>query len=216
LVNLGWNEGAVGTALSLMGLTALIVQTFAGDIIDKTTFDRRKILSLAALLTACSALTVLFVKEGNQDHFLMFGTKIVEGFVSSFIGPCLAALTLASFGPEKFDSIMANNVLWGHLGSSISAILAGSAAYFLYPNIKYCFLVIAFSALAAISFMPFLPQGDPLMGRGFHKKDERKENLFENQLEVEDSKQHAEATGYLIVMSEPKTLILCLTGFFFQ
>jgi len=31
LVTLGWNEGAVGTALSMMGFTALIVQTFAGD-----------------------------------------------------------------------------------------------------------------------------------------------------------------------------------------
>jgi hypothetical protein len=31
LVNVGWNEGAVGIALSMMGLTALISQTFAGD-----------------------------------------------------------------------------------------------------------------------------------------------------------------------------------------
>ncbi len=101
-MNLGWNEGAVGAALSLMGLTALVVQTFAGDIIDKTTFDRRTILGVAASLTACSALAVLFVREGNQDHVLMYVTKIVEGFVSSFIGPCLAALTLATFGPDEF------------------------------------------------------------------------------------------------------------------
>jgi hypothetical protein len=31
LVAIGWNEGAVGIALSMMGFTALIVQTFAGD-----------------------------------------------------------------------------------------------------------------------------------------------------------------------------------------
>jgi hypothetical protein len=30
-VAIGWNEGAVGIALSMMGFTALIVQTFAGD-----------------------------------------------------------------------------------------------------------------------------------------------------------------------------------------
>ena len=34
LVNVGWNEGAVGTALSMMGFTALIVQTFAGDFVS--------------------------------------------------------------------------------------------------------------------------------------------------------------------------------------
>ena len=76
--------------MSLMGLTALVVQTFAGDIIDKTTYDRRNILGVAAILTAFSALAVLLVREGNQDHILMYITKIVEGFVSSFIGPCLA------------------------------------------------------------------------------------------------------------------------------
>ena len=110
LVNIGWNEGAIGIALSLMGFTALICQTFAGDIIDKTTVDRRKLLSIAAILTAASAMAVLFVHEGNQDHMLMYITKIVEGIASSFIGPCIAALTLASFGPDEFDSIMANNV----------------------------------------------------------------------------------------------------------
>ena len=39
LVGLGWNEGSVGAALSLMGLTALLVQTVAGDIVDRTTLD---------------------------------------------------------------------------------------------------------------------------------------------------------------------------------
>ena len=46
--------------------------------------------------------------------------------------------------------------------------------------------------------------------------DEFFEWMDPNQLEEEEPKQHAEATGYLTVMSEPKTLILCLTGFFFQ
>ena len=31
LVAIGWNEGAVGIALSMMGFTALFVQVFAGD-----------------------------------------------------------------------------------------------------------------------------------------------------------------------------------------
>ena len=57
-------------------------------------------------------MAVLFVREGNyaEDHALMYVTKVVEGVASSFIGPCLAALTLASFGPDQFDAVMANNV----------------------------------------------------------------------------------------------------------
>lgn len=215
LVNLGWNEGSVGIALSLMGLTALVSQTFAGDAIDKTTFDRRKILMIASLMTACSATTVMFVREGNNDHMLMYITKVIEGLASSFIGPCLAALTLACNGPDKFDSTMANNVLWGHIGSATSAVLAGGIAYLMYPNIKYCFLVIGFSALFAIVFIQFLPEGDQNLARGFEKVD--KESIDSKISQSNEShKNQTKAASYLSVISEPKTLILCLTGFFFH
>lgn len=76
-----------------MGFTALIVQTIAGDIIDKTHFDRRAFLSLASVATAFSASAILFVHEGNSDHGLIFSTKIIEGIASSFIAPCIAALS---------------------------------------------------------------------------------------------------------------------------
>lgn len=121
LVNMGWSEGSVGIALSLMGLTALLVQTVAGDIVDKTLFDRRIFLVIASIVTALSASAILLV-QGDSEQGLMYGTKIFEGIASSFIGPCLASLTLANFGPEHFDAIMASNILWGHVGSVISAV----------------------------------------------------------------------------------------------
>lgn len=110
LVALGWNEGSVGIALSVMGFTALLTQTIAGDIIDKTTFDRRRFLAGAALMTAFSASAIMFVREGNVDHAMMYTTKIIEGVSSSFIGPCVAALTLASFGPDRFDEVMGESI----------------------------------------------------------------------------------------------------------
>lgn len=156
LVGLGWNEGNVGLALSLMGLTALAVQPWAGDWVDKTTVDRRVFLVAASLVTAFSASAILFVHPGNTDHMLIFITKIVEGVASCFIGPCLAALTLATFGPHHFDAVMASNILWGHVGSVVAAVLAGLVSYAMYPNIKYCFLVIGASALIASMFVQYL------------------------------------------------------------
>ncbi len=240
---LGWNEGSVGVALSLMGFTALLVQTFAGDVIDKTRLDRRTFLSLSATATAFSASAILFVREGNGDRVLVYGTKVVEGVSSSFIGPCVAALTLATFGPESFDDVMASNILWGHVGSIASAILAGSAAYVMYPNIKYCFLVIGFSAMMAVCGVRFLPEGDPLVGRGLRGRrddaagddvgggldDAREPVVAERRMRNEDSpsdyvdmKQHHSndeeqlASSYWSVFSDRKTVVLCLTGFFFQ
>jgi MFS family permease len=242
-VALGWNEGSVGVALSMMGFTALLVQTFAGDVIDRTRLDRRSFLSLSATATAFSASAILFVSEGNGDRALMYGTKVIEGMSSSFIGPCVAALTLATFGPDAFDGVMASNILWGHVGSIASAILAGSAAYVMYPNIKYCFLVIGFSAMMAVCGVRFLPEGDPLVGRGLRSRrddaggDDVSGGLYDAHepavagrgMRNEDSpsdyidmKQHHSnndeqiASSYWSVFSDRKTVVLCLTGFFFQ
>lgn len=224
----------VGIALSIMGFTALVVQTFAGDIIDKTMFDRRKFLALAAIATAFSASAILFVREGNSDHILIYITKVIEGIASSFIAPCLAALTLSTSGPELFDGVMASNILWGHLGSVASAILAGVAGYYLYPNIKYCFLVIGFSALMAVFGTPLLPEGDPKLGRGLrHHCDDGKvangaagmknETEYVNMGHNDNPQQSSstlnnddEVSSYASVFADRRTLVLCLTGFFFH
>lgn len=230
-------------ALSMMGFTALIVQTFAGDVIDKTHFDRRMFLALASVATAFSASAILFVTEGNNDHALIFSTKVIEGISSSFIGPCVAALTLATFGPDVFDEVMASNIFWGHVGSIASAVLAGLAGYFLYPDIKYCFLVIGFSALMAVGGVQLLPEGDPLMGRGLNTHttnnhdagddddddDMKNEDSEANYVNMEEQQSAAAkipyhsqesedemVSSYWSVFADRKTVVLCLTGFFFQ
>ena len=243
LVALGWNEGSVGIALSMMGFTALLCQTFAGDVIDKTRLDRRSFLTLASMATAFSASAVLFVHEGNVDHAMMYSTKVIEGISSSFIGPCVASLTLATFGPDNFDDVMASNVLWGHVGSIASAILAGLVGYFTYPDIKYCFLVIGFSAICAVCGVQLLPEGDPLLGRGLQTQNQcsnkniddegsrfrnQKEGVEETSSDYVDMKQQQQqqqiskneeqilVSSYWSIFFERKTVILCLTGFFFH
>lgn len=231
LVGLGWNEGSVGLALSLMGGCALMVQPFAGNLVDVTPFDRRIFLAVASLVTAFSASAILFVQEGNTEHALIFITKIIEGVASSFIGPCLAALTLSCFGPHHFDAVMASNIFWGHVGTSIAAVLAGIVAFVMYPDIKFCFLVIGASALIAVFFTQFLPHGDQQLGRGFQAQfamDEQGHLEKINGTE-QDSGPSApttettdtiaeipEAASYWEVFLDRKTIVLCLSGFLFQ
>lgn len=230
LVALGWNEGSVGVALSLMGFTALLVQTIAGDVIDKTHFDRRAFLSLAALATAMSASAILLVKQENGDRFLIYSTKVIEGISSSFIGPCVAALTLAQFGPSQFDDVMAKNILWGHVGSVSSAVMAGLVGYYLYPDIQYCFLVIGFSALCAVGGVQLLEQGDPLMGRGLQTQpvgtidasiveggdQENRANSGYVNADEPTLQAEEDVASYRSVFGDKKTLVLCFTGFFFH
>jgi MFS family permease len=225
LVGIGWNEGSVGIALSLMGLTALIIQPWAGDCVDKTTVDRRIFLTIASIITALSASAILLVREGNTDHSLIFITKVIEGVAASFIGPCLAALTLASFGPHHFDAIMASNIFWSHVGQVLAAAMAGAIAFLLYPDIKYCFLVFWPAALISATVIQYLPQGDQLMGRGFRGKvaideegrlEDLENDVLAQSVENKDQEGPPEAAEYLEVFLDIKTCVLCLTGFFYQ
>jgi MFS family permease len=173
---------------------------------------------------------IFVVQPGNSQHGLIFVSKIIEGVSSSFIGPCLGALTLATFGPHHFDAVMASNALWGHIGSCVAAVLAGVVAYFMYPDIKYCFLVIAASALSAVFLVQFLPEGDRLMGRGFQGKQALDEFGHVEQLTKADEsnpdeveKQNGpvyheapQAITYWEVISDKRCFLLCFTGFFFQ
>jgi len=227
LNGIGWNPGSVGLALSLMGLTSLIVQTWAGDIVDKTSIDRRLFLTAASIVTALSASAILFVPKGNHMHGLIYTTKVIEGIASSFIGPCLAALTLATYGPKHFDAVMASNILWGHIGTLLAAVLAGAVAYIVYPNIKFCFLVIGGSALFACGFVQYMPEGNPLMGRGFDgeammdefghaiTEEEEEDPLILNPSDTSTTDEPV-ATSYLELLKDKRIVILAMSGFFFH
>ncbi|MGK3733463.1 MAG: MFS family permease [Bacillariaceae sp.] len=178
---------------------------------------------------------MIFFVQGNSQHYLIYISKVIEGISSSFIIPCLSALVLATFGPNHFDVIMASNAFWGHIGSVVAAFLAGLVAFVMYPNIKLCFLVIAASALLAVFFIGFLPEGDKLMGRGFMGKQaldqyghverlsEETENENGNEQGLEGQECHKindnvspKASSYWDVVSDRRCFVLCLTGFFFQ
>lgn len=105
-------------------------------------------------------------------------------------------------------------------------IYVSSIIHSFYPNIKYCFLVVGASAILAVIFCQYLPQGDVLMGRGLPGKGIAMDEL--GHLERLDSDETTVAhdnhvkdlpptpASYAKVFLDFKTCVLCLTGFFFQ
>jgi hypothetical protein len=98
----------------------------------------------------------------------------------------------------------------------------------MYPQSKFCFLVIGASALLACFFIQYLPQGDPLMGRGFVGKvamDEHgliqplksdEESNVKVALTEKTDDETPQAVSYREIFGDSKSIILCLTGFLFQ
>jgi len=196
LVLIGWNEGSVGLALSLMGFAALSFQTISGDMIDKTTYDRRKVLSIACIVTTLCALAIIFVNDNSySQHGLYYITKIIQGIASTFIMPTISALTMGWFGPKYFDLNMASIILYSHVGTLVTAVLAGLSAYLLYPNIHYSFLVLGFALVLALIFIRVLPKGDAAMGRGFHGTNENYTFDCQGNAIIDDGTKNANDTG---------------------
>ena len=104
----------------------------------------------------------------------------------------------------------------------MAAVLGGFVAYILYPDIKFCFLVIGASALLAVFFTQYLPHGDQAMGRGFlqdQPESQEGTNGGGGKLAVDiNSNTHTapEAASYAEVFLSKETVLICFTGFFFQ
>lgn len=233
LIEIGWKESQVGIALALRGLAALLAQPMAGIWVERSGVDRRLLLAVASLGTAAGASTILWIRGDNEeyriDKGLFFASKAIEGISASFIIPCVALLTLAQFGPELMDTVMASHMVWSQIGAVLAAIAAGIVAYIYYPNVKYCFWVVIIAALFTILFTPFLSQ-DAEKDRSDKEKSSREDGAIEapqSHLErwendavttpysnIGEFKQHR--TTLLNAVSCPRTRLLCIIGFFFQ
>ena len=153
----------------LRGVVDLILKGFVGDVIDKTHYDRRNFLAVAAVAIALSSLMVFFVNGSDtEDKMLVYVVRSIESVALAFLGPVFNAITLSAFGPEMFDQMQVKKELVSHAGSFLSAILSSVVAWVYYPNIEYVFLLPTLFAVSATYFVRYIPRGDPLMGRGFH------------------------------------------------
>jgi len=176
LLGLGWTESYVIISQVFRGIVDLCLKGVIGDVIDKTTWDRRYFLGISAIAIAASSLLVFFVKGTDTlDLILVNGVRILESVALAFLGPTFGAITLSAFGPEMFDAMNIQKEVVSHAGSILSNILSAVMAYFLYPNIQMVFLLPLVFAASAIFFLRHVPIGDPLMGRGFHAHTEQRD-----------------------------------------
>lgn len=173
LLGLGWTETAVILSGILRGVVDFSLKGIVGDIIDKTTHDRRIYLAVASGVIAASSCMVFFVNGMERlDECIVFAVRALESIALSFLGPAFAAITLSAFGPELFDQMQVQKELVSHAGSILSALMSGIVAWTMYPHIEVVFLLPSLFCLSTMFFVRQIPRGDPLMGRGFHAKTE--------------------------------------------
>ncbi|WP_236179937.1 MFS transporter [Pseudomonas mosselii] len=145
-----WEPGSIGLVMTLASVTALLTQTPAGALIDRTT-AKRAVMAIAALLVTGSCLVLPWV----TSVALVTLTQAISALAGSVFAPAIAAISLGLTGPRAFTRRMGRNETFNHAGNACSAVLAGGLAYLFGPvAVFYLMAAMTVASLIAISRVP--------------------------------------------------------------
>lgn len=145
-----WEPGSIGLVMTLASVTALLTQTPAGALIDRTT-AKRAVMAIAALLVTGSCLMLPWV----TSVALVTLTQAISALAGSVFAPAIAAISLGLTGPRAFTRRMGRNETFNHAGNACSAVLAGGLAYLFGPvAVFYLMAAMTVASLIAISRVP--------------------------------------------------------------
>lgn len=145
-----WQPASIGLVMTLAGVTALVAQTPAGALIDRTR-AKRAVIVIAALLVTGSCLLLPFM----ASFTLVALTQTVSALAGSVFAPAIAAITLGITGPKAFTRRFGRNETVNHAGNACSALLAGGLAYLFGPVVVfYLMAVMTVMSIIAVARVP--------------------------------------------------------------
>ncbi|MGG5289409.1 MFS transporter [Pseudomonas shirazensis] len=140
-----WQPASIGLVMTIAGVTALLAQTPAGALIDRTP-AKRAVVAIAALLVTGSCLLLPLISSFG----LVALTQTISAIAGSVFAPAIAAITLGITGPKAFTRRVGRNETFNHAGNAFSALLAGGLAY-LYGPVVVFYLMAALTVASIIA-----------------------------------------------------------------
>ncbi|MDE2007583.1 MAG: MFS transporter [Rhodospirillales bacterium] len=154
LTGLGWDQGAIGVALSVGTVAAVASQLPAGVLVDALR-GRRGITAIALALTGISALGfAVFPRVGAGFAAQVWSAQVLHAVAASLLTPAIASLTLAVCGHEGFSTQLGSNARYASIGAASAAALLGGFAQF--HSERSVFLATAALVLPAIAALGLL------------------------------------------------------------
>lgn len=144
-----WDPASIGLVMTLAGIAALVTQTPAGALIDRT-HSKRAVIVIAALLVTASCLVLPFLTSFS----LVALTQAISAIAASVFAPAIAAISLGITGPRAFTRRTGRNETFNHAGNACAALLAGGFAYLFGPvAVFYLMAAMALGSVIAVSFV---------------------------------------------------------------
>ncbi|MDH0745633.1 MFS transporter [Pseudomonas sp. GD03842] len=144
-----WDPASIGLVMTIAGIAALITQTPAGALIDRTR-SKRLVVAIAALLVTASCLILPFIHSFTWVAL----TQSLSAIAGSVFAPAIAAISLGITGPRAFTRRTGRNETWNHAGNACAALLAGGLSWAFGPiAVFYLMAFMAVASVIAVSFV---------------------------------------------------------------
>jgi MFS family permease len=135
----GWSQENIGFVLSAGGLAGLLSQLPGGELLDVTR-SKRLLVALGASVVALSALVIAFWPKVP----VVFTALILQALTGGFLGPAIAAISLALVGHHALAERLGRNQRFASAGGVAATALMGAIGYFS----SYQTIFLASAALA--------------------------------------------------------------------
>jgi MFS family permease len=146
LTTRGWTQTAIGIALSIGTIVAMLSQVPAGAVVDAV---RRKSIVAGLSLFAFTLSALLFAVE--PIPLTVYIAEALHGFSSCTLGPAIAAMSLALAGQAGMSLRVGRNARFASLGNATGAALMGAVGYYLSSRSVFVLTaVLTIPAIAAV------------------------------------------------------------------
>eukprot|EP00316_Scyphosphaera_apsteinii_P012458 CAMPEP_0119299946 /NCGR_PEP_ID=MMETSP1333-20130426/1958_1 /TAXON_ID=418940 /ORGANISM="Scyphosphaera apsteinii, Strain RCC1455" /LENGTH=424 /DNA_ID=CAMNT_0007301555 /DNA_START=112 /DNA_END=1386 /DNA_ORIENTATION=+ len=147
-----WNPVWIGIVSLVMNGMMLVLQTPAGDFLDRTHY-KRLVTASATVVAAVTTASVAWTSE----LWIIVLLKALEGAAATIFLPALMSLTLAVVPEKAVPHVVGLTETSNKIGSVLFTICAGIISYYLYPDVGAMFFMLGAGGLAAAAFVFIIP-----------------------------------------------------------
>lgn len=142
-----WDQASIGFVMGIGGIAAVVAQTPAGALVDRTLAKRAMIVAGALTVTAGTLAIPL-----HPSFAAIAVLQALTGIAGSVFAPALAAITLGIVGARHFSRRIGRNESFNHAGNATAGVMTGALAYGFGPVVVFWVL----AAMAALSVVATL------------------------------------------------------------
>lgn len=137
LATRGWQQGAIGLALTVGTVTQIASQVPGGALVDRVRAKRGLVAYGLLMLAAGSALIGLF-----PTLLPVLGGEALHGLSSSVLPPAITAIGLGLVGHRAFNERLGRNHRYDALGNALTAAAMGAVGYLMSRRAPFFITVV--------------------------------------------------------------------------